>query len=132
MTLPGGPPARIVDAWLEERFELVTGAAQLEELVRVTRYPKIRVRIERSDAGRLLDKLRSLSVQVRPHRVFASSDPDDNLLLGLGAAARADYLVTGDKAGLLALRRFRRVRIVSAREFCRDLSLLGRRRSRTS
>lgn len=69
--MPGGPPARIVDAWLEERFELVTGAAQLEELVRVTRYPKIRVRIERSDAGRLLNKLRSLSVQVRPHRVFA-------------------------------------------------------------
>ena len=46
-----------------------------------------------------------------------SPDPTDDFLLALCEAGNADYLVTGDKSGLLALDRNRTTRIVSARDF---------------
>jgi predicted nucleic acid-binding protein len=51
-----------------------------------------------------------------PH-VERSPDPADDFLLALSEAGSADYLVTGDKTGLLILGRHKRTRIVSARAF---------------
>jgi hypothetical protein len=45
------------------------------------------------------------------------ANPDDDFLLALTEAGKADYLVTGDKAGLLPLRTHRGTRIVTARVF---------------
>jgi len=44
-------------------------------------------------------------------------DPTDDFLLALSEAGNAEYLVTGDKSGLLALRRHQATRIVSATGF---------------
>jgi predicted nucleic acid-binding protein len=41
----------------------------------------------------------------------------DDFLLALSEAGTADYLVTGDKGGLLALKRHKNTRIIAAREF---------------
>ena len=49
--------------------------------------------------------------------VRRSPDPTDDFLLALSEAGRADYLVTGDKSGLLALEYHKGARIVSARAF---------------
>jgi hypothetical protein len=57
-----------------------------------------------------------LRIRSLPH-VERSPDPADDFLLALSEAGRADYLVTGDKSGLLALEHHRATRIVSAREF---------------
>jgi putative PIN family toxin of toxin-antitoxin system len=46
-------PAQIVTLWREGRFELLTSAEQLDELARVTRYPKIRERLARRLRGGL-------------------------------------------------------------------------------
>jgi predicted nucleic acid-binding protein len=50
-------------------------------------------------------------------RVRRSPDPTDDFLLALSEAGKADYLVTGDKSGLLSLARHAGTRIVSASEF---------------
>ncbi len=50
-------------------------------------------------------------------RVERSPDPADDFLLALSEGGKADYLVTGDKGGRLALHRQKATRIVSAREF---------------
>jgi predicted nucleic acid-binding protein len=50
-------------------------------------------------------------------RVERSSDPDDDYLLALSEAGKADYLVTGDKNGLLELDTHKGARIISARDF---------------
>jgi hypothetical protein len=42
-----------------------------------------------------------------------------NYLLGLSEAGLADYLVTGDKSGLLALDRHKGTRIITAKDFRR-------------
>jgi predicted nucleic acid-binding protein len=38
-------PAYLIVLWREGRFDLLTSADQLDELMRVTRYPKIRERL---------------------------------------------------------------------------------------
>ena len=39
------PWYKLVDAWLDDRFELVSSAAQIDEITRVARYPKVRQHI---------------------------------------------------------------------------------------
>jgi len=54
-------PARLITLWRQGRFELSTAPAQLDELMRVTRYPKIRARLQPALAGRLVNELRDLA-----------------------------------------------------------------------
>ena len=46
-----------------------------------------------------------------------SADPNDDFLLALCEAGKADYLVTGDKSGPLSLGRHKATRVVSAIRF---------------
>ena len=57
-------PAHLIVLWREGRFDLLTSADQLDELMRVTRYPKIRERLTPSLAGRLINELRDVAVVV--------------------------------------------------------------------
>jgi predicted nucleic acid-binding protein len=50
-------------------------------------------------------------------RVVRSPDPNDDFLLALSEAGKADYLVTGDKSGLLLLDRHKTTRILAAGDF---------------
>ena len=45
------------------------------------------------------------------------NDPDDDLIIATAVAAKAGYLVTGDRAHLLPLREYEGIRILSPREF---------------
>ncbi len=118
-------PAQLVVLWGAGRFELLTATEQLDELMRVTRYPKIRARLVPALAGRLINDLRGLAVMVEAlPQVDVSPDPDDNYLLALAAAGTADFLVTGDKQDLLGLGAYQGTRIVTVRDF---LSMHGRR-----
>jgi putative PIN family toxin of toxin-antitoxin system len=119
-------PAHLVSLWREGRFDLLTAVEQIEELRRVTRYPKIRARLVPALAGRLVNELRDLAVTVRDlPAVSVSRDPFDNYLLAMAAAGAADFLVTGDKRDLLVLGVYRGTRIVTVRDF---LALGGWRR----
>jgi predicted nucleic acid-binding protein len=80
--------------------------------------PAIAARIKPYKAGRLVNQLRELSENIGSlPRVERSPDPADDFLLALSEAGRADYLVTGDKSGLLALERHKNTRIISASDF---------------
>src|SRR5689334_3057002 len=117
-----GTPAKIYEAWKLHRFELITSDHQLDELMRVTRYPALRPLITASEAGRMVNQLHALAtVLTKLPQVTSSPDPADNFVLGMAQSAKADYLVTGDKSGLLALGKFRNTQIVTAAEFRRLL-----------
>jgi predicted nucleic acid-binding protein len=69
-------------------------------------------------AGRLVNQVKKLAEDIGPlPRVRRSPDPTDDFLLALSEAGKADYLVTGDKSGLMALGRQKGTQIVSARDF---------------
>ena len=53
----------------------------------------------------------------------ATPDPGDEMVLECALAAEADYIVSGDKKHLLALREFRGIRIVSPSDFLRRLAI---------
>jgi hypothetical protein len=117
---PSGPPAKIYEAWRLHRFELITSSDQLTELWQVTRYPTVRPLITVSEAGRMINQLRALAIVLaRLPRVTGSPDPADDFLLAMSQSAKADYLVTGDKSGLLALKKHGQTQIVTAAAFAR-------------
>lgn len=118
LMIPTGSPAAIYRGWQEGQFTLLTCAAHLDELRATLRKPAIAARIKPYNAGGLVNEIKKLAENVDElPRVRRSADPDDDFLLALSEAGSADYLVTGDKSGLLALRRHKGTRIVSARAF---------------
>lgn len=121
LLLPKSQPARIVALWLEGKFTLLTAALQIDELMRVTRYQKVRDRINPALTGRLINEMRDLATIVDYLPVVnVSSDPDDNYLLAISSGGLADYLVTGDKKDLLALKKYDGTAIISVADFLKQ------------
>jgi putative PIN family toxin of toxin-antitoxin system len=117
-------PAHLVVLWREGRFDLFTAAEQLDELMRVTRYPRIRERLAPALVGRLVNELREIAILVENlPTVTVCTDPFDNYLLAMAAAGSADFLVTADKRDLLGLRLYEGTKI----ETVRDFAILTRR-----
>lgn len=111
-------PAHLIVLWREGRFDLLTSADQLDELMRATRYPKIRERLSPALAGRLINEVRDLAIMVTNLPVVtASPDPYDNYLLAMASAGAADFLLTGDKRDLLGLKLFEGTKIITVRDF---------------
>ena len=109
---------------MDGRFEVVTGPRQIEEIVRVARYPQIRQILEPAEVGWLVNRLRDRAVVVeRLPKVDVSPDPADNFLFALAQAGGATYLVSGDKSGVLALRQHGACQVVTARQFAALLKL---------
>lgn len=124
---PRGVPALLIEAWLDRRFTLVSHALQLEEIRDVSRREKIRAFIRPAEAGRLVNQIALIAdiPENLPH-VRRSPDPRDDFLLALCEAGGVDWLVTGDKADLLALGRHGPAGIVTASALAVQLGLTPR------
>lgn len=118
------PPDTIYRAWLAARFELVTGATQLDELRRVSRYPKIKAILPAHRIGTMINNMqRAIVLGALPSLPdgIEADDPNDAFLLAMSLAGEADYLVTGDRrAGLLQRGSIGRTRIVKPATFCAE------------
>ena len=120
---PAGNSAAIYDAWEQGKFTLLTCAEHLDELRATLQKPKVANLIKPYKAGRLVNQIKKLAEDIgKLPRVKRSPDPEDNFLLAMAEAGNADYLVTGDKSGLLSLASHKSTRIITARDFA---SLLG-------
>ena len=118
-----GNPAAIYRAWQEGRFTLLTCAEHLDELRATLRKPAIAERIQPHRAGGLVNEIRKLAANVDGlPPVRRSPDHTDDFLLALSEAGGADYLVTGNKSGMLVLERHKATRIVSAHAFAAVLT----------
>jgi putative PIN family toxin of toxin-antitoxin system len=117
-----GTPSEIYRAWVEGAFILITCQEQLDELRSTLRKPALKGRIRVDQAGRMINNLNALAVMVDslPH-VPRSPDPEDDFLLATAEVGHADYLVTGDKSGLLSLIKHQGTRILNASDFASRL-----------
>lgn len=107
LMVPGGVPGRIVEAWFDARFDVVSSREQLEEIARVLAYPKIRRilgwddrRIELFVEGLYLN---TVMMQLEPATFAGLRDDSDLPILNALVSSAADVLVTGDQ-DLLVLR----------------------------
>lgn len=115
---PAGNPATIYNLWEQGKFALLTCTEHLEEVRATLQKSQVADLIKPYKADRLVNQLKKLGEDVgQLPRVKRSPDPGDNYLLALAEVGKADYLVTGDKSGLLVLTRHKSARIITARDF---------------
>lgn len=121
---PHGPPDTIYRAWRAAQFELVTSTAQLDELRRVSRYPKLKAILPPHRVGAMVNNMqRAVILKLLPNLPAGVelSDPSDAFLFTMALGGEADYLVTGDRrAGLLQLGSAGRTRILTPAAFCNE------------
>ncbi|NNM78614.1 putative toxin-antitoxin system toxin component, PIN family [Sphingomonas sp. ID1715] len=121
---PGGTPGRLIDAWFDRRFTLVSHRLQLDELRAVSRRDKIRALVRPSESGRLVNQIAVLAqMPEKLPPVERSRDPRDDFLLALCEAGAVDRLVTGDKDDLLVLRHHGSAQIITASAFAAQLEI---------
>jgi len=119
-----GVPAQLLNAWTDKAFILVTSAMQIAEFTAVTRRPLVRPLLTPATVGRFINDLnRFATVLGQLPTVDRSLDPNDNFLLAMAEASAADYLVTGDKRDVLALKQHGATHIITARAMLRTLGL---------
>lgn len=106
LMFPNSIPGKIMQAWRENRFELVLSQFQLDEIGRVLAYPKIqkRLRWDEAEITQFLKQLFMRSIYLGDIATVAEvpADANDNLILSAYLIGQAQYLVTGDK-GILDL-----------------------------
>jgi len=115
---PNGPPAKLLAAWLDGDFWLVTSTFQLDELNRVRSYDRLR---DRFAPGHAEDFLRNIPARAdvigdELPGIDLSPDPDDNRILATAVAGKADLIVSGDKNDVIELGTVEGIPIVTARQ----------------
>ncbi|WP_253074875.1 putative toxin-antitoxin system toxin component, PIN family [Cupriavidus pinatubonensis] len=103
LAYPGSVPGRIVAAWRQGGLDVVLSRYILDEMIRVL--PRLpRLQMTATEIRDLADSLMFLAEIVEPSGTpdEALRDPADQPILLTLLAAKAQYLVTGDK-DLLAL-----------------------------
>lgn len=112
----GGPPAQIVDAWLDGSVTFVVSPEIIDEYRRVAirlgkKFPEVKIESLLALALRKAEVVaaESLSSQV-------CSDPDDDKFLACAISAEVEVVVSGD-SDLKDIGEFQTVEILSPAEF---------------
>ncbi len=110
-----GAPRRLLRIGNGEGHLLFTSRPLLVELTNILSRPKFEKKIAVSllSVDQLVDLYAELVSLVRPTSIpRLAPDPDDDVVIGTALAARANFLVTGDRA-LLSVAKYAGGRIVS-------------------
>ena len=119
IVFPGGRGDAALRRIIEEQDELVLSRPILDELLGILARKFAR---DAEELARVAVFLSTLATFVRPRRTLqVVKDEPDNRILECALTGRADAIVTGDRA-LLALQAFRRVRLLSLRDYLDDRS----------
>lgn len=122
---PSGHPNFIYKLWRNGKFDLVTSSLQLDELRRVSRYPKLKSILPAHRIGTLVNNMQRAVVLESLPQLPADielNDPNDAFLLAMALASEANYLVTGDRrAGLVQRGAVGKTRIVTPTIFCEEV-----------
>lgn len=121
---PNGAPGRLVRAWLDDRFELVTAVEQIDELRRVVAHGHLAPYISAGQSRDLVENIDVKAIVVSALPVLdVSPDPDDNRILAIAVAGDVDAIVSGDKSDVLALGDVQGIPVITAREAVSRLGL---------
>lgn len=121
---PRAAPAKIIDLWQRRKFVLVTSKEILKELQRVLSYPKIAKKyyLNKEKIDEYLKGFSVFSELCSPTKKISliEDDPGDDKFIEAAIAARADFIVSGDRH-LLALGEYKGIKILTASQFLREL-----------
>ncbi len=117
-----GAPFDCLAAWAEGRCVAVVSSGLLAEYHETVQ--ELRLDYPGRKCVEWVEALTESAELVFPveRATGATPDPDDEMILECGLAAEADFIVSGDKKHLLALRQFQGIPIVSPADFLRRLA----------
>ena len=108
----------IFNAWEKEAFTVLVSKDILDEFDGVIGRMLVRGLIFPDNAFSIMRRLRKNTQRVFiTSEIDASPDKKDNRYLACAVNGEADFLVTGDKKHLLALKKIGKTKIISPREF---------------
>ena len=112
LAFPGSQPDQVLQRVRRGEVELFLSPFILAELERILRD---KFRFTKRQTDERMNVIRRLATLVEPTERIAlvTAKDDDNRILECALAARADYLVTGDKEHLLPLRSIGTTQIVT-------------------
>lgn len=95
---PAGSPAKILEGWANDQFDVIVSPLLLAELERVLRRRKFSSSIPVVQVDALLSSLSEdgISVADPEAQPGATPDPGDDYLVALAQAGDADCIVSGD------------------------------------
>ena len=120
-----GSPGELLNCAGREDILFYSSLPLLAELTDVLSRPRFEDRIAASQLSvALLVRLYAqLTTLVRPHSVpRIAPDPDDDVVIGTALAARADFIVTGDRT-FLSLGQYEGLRITSVSDVLASIVL---------
>jgi putative PIN family toxin of toxin-antitoxin system len=120
-----GQPARVLRAWREQRYLLITSSAIIAETEATLNYPRIRQKyaITDEDIEQLIALLKRDALLMPGNAQVAGAipqDPADGRVLGCALDAQADFIVSGDRH-LLDLETYSGIPILTVRQFLEQL-----------
>ncbi len=116
-----GSPHKILEAWAQDKFELVSSLEIIEEIVNTLINFKKPLPPEDILWWKDLILQKSLIVIPTQRLDIIKNDPDDNKFLEAAQEAKADYLVSRDKKHVLILKKFQNTLIIPPEEFLKIL-----------
>ena len=125
----GEAPRALIDAAMDERIELFTCAALIEELAGILPRQKFAQRLAEKQLSipALIERYSALAEIVEPASLSGpvSPDPDDDVVLATALAAHAELIVSRDKH-LRNLKHFHRIPILNAADALHYIEQQGR------
>jgi len=117
----GGKPKQVLEMALSGSIQLAISESLVNELQGVLQRPKFELSAQLIQT--VVSEYASIARWIEPSQHFnvVVDDPSDNQFIDCAVAAKADYLITGDKH-LLNLGTFKMVKIVSVDNFIAILS----------
>ncbi len=121
-----GNPYRVLQAWRDEKFDVVYTADTLEEIARRLHDKAIQFGVNPVIADEWLEYIRVFAVIVQATGAGqgVTRDPKDDKFLDAAVSGKAAYLISSDK-DLQVIGEYQNVKIVSPREFLEILSELN-------
>jgi putative PIN family toxin of toxin-antitoxin system len=117
---PYGAPAKVRDAFYQDRFELVVSPPLLAEYRHVLAYPRVASRhgLSPADIDEIVEGFRQVSLVVELADIpnVIPEDPDDDMVVATAVAGSADYIISGDD-DLHRLGSFRGIQVLSPAAF---------------
>ncbi len=116
-----GASEKILLAWINNKFELVSSNKILEEIARTL--INFKIPLPNEDIKHWINIIASKSLITEPTEKIeiVKDDPDDNKFIEVAVSSGSEYIVTYDNH-LLKIKEFRDVKIITPEEFLRIIN----------
>ena len=116
-----GIPGKIIDNFIEQKFQIITSKGIIQELIRVLINFKIPLNVKKILWWLEIIKNNSILVQPKIKLNIIKDDPDDNKFIEAALEGNAKYIVSQDKH-LLKIKQYKNIKIITPKHFLEKIT----------